>query len=1823
MAEAQTTASAEGQASADIEGGNYEVIRKRLVDQGRALKKLAEALNGKRKEVFGGTELKVAANERIRTENNCVPRDIIQIGGHLLLGYNVFVGLKTETKVADVFSIHNFKRSDDGSVDCSDAGLGALRGFLSGEKFLKDFSSLYRFTKDARLLSLQKTDTQLLAVFQIGSTHADTKVMRWGVGASGEVSYVDDRGERDWIFPASHEFEWQLPDINDQIDGKHINVNDRVFVSNLNATLRLAVEDNTPAGRRVYSEPLEDANQGISDLKLWFAVVGPLVVMKVLPFREKEHRYIVYNHKTQTAVRIDAIGLACQELPEDHGIIFPGGYYLETGDHKVFEAETEGLEFKRKIVAPNGEDSLFIYHRRSDGHYVLFAYNLIRKEVQTPIHCHGYSLFDDGTLVVFRAMTDEPTRVHPMQIWETPFTSAEFAAAAPTDGSFLAKVGNAELVRGISDAFSICRLIDNSEPTRQIFDDLIRSTARAIDSYYWLDNNEIGDLKSVLTEITGTADLIVDEFEKVVSFKEQAKKAIAGTEDKFVEVTREIRPEHWKRVDPFLEALTALRGLRGHIITLREMRYIDLGKLQELEDRAVEHFDEVSKACVAFLLKEEALSPLITDLEETVGLLDSVSKVADVIPLKTKVDATAEGLNLLSEIVANLQIDDATQRTEILEGISEVFAQLNRTRATIEVRRKDLLTHEGKAEFAAQFGLLGQAVSSAIAVCDTPEKCDDQLSRLMVQLEDLEGRFSEFDEYLGELATKREEIYDAFGAKKQQLLDERQRRIGNISSAADRILEGIGRRARSMKDADALNAYFASDAMVMKVRQQCEQLTELGDSVKADSFFAKLKSARQDALRGLRDKLELFEDGENVIRFGKHRFNVNTQKLEMTMVPRDGEMVLHLSGTDYYGPVEDEAFQQTSRFWSQTLVSENADVYRGEYLAFCILDHAEKGENEMSMAKLHEHLREGTLPEVTRAYAQNRYDEGYDRGLHDADAALIVEKLITLRESSGLLRFAPSPRALAALFWDHAEDNAAKQRWHLQARNLGRLRKSLGHTKAVATLAKELTAAIGAFVDGHDLAEFFTLKQIDTAGAYLFEELVDPQPKFATTGEATSLKEELLRHIDLHGDRNAFDDDMRALEKNLEERFRLSFAWVSAFVAAEPERRAKAFLVTETAVLLCDKQLHRLPSGALSEVEVSGLLGQHRRIQSQKMTLRIDEFLSRVGHFKNVEVPAYRVYRTLRHDVIETERAALRIDEFMPKVMTSFVRNKLINDVYLPMVGDNLAKQIGAAGEAKRTDLMGLLLLVSPPGYGKTTLMEYLAARLGLVFMKVNGPSLGHSVVSLDPAEAPNATSRQEVEKINLAFEMGNNVMLYLDDIQHTHPELLQKFISLCDAQRRIEGVWRGKTRTYDMRGKKFCVVMAGNPYTESGEKFTIPDMLANRADTYNLGDILEGKDEAFSLSYIENALTSNTTLQPLATRPQSDVYKLIQIAQGAEVPATDLSHGYSAVELNEISTVFRHMFKAQQALLDVNMMYIESASQDDRFRTEPPFKLQGSYRNMNRLAEKIVSAMNEGEVESLITDHYVGESQTLTTGAEANLLKFAELRGKLTEEQQARWTAIKEEFVRHNRMGGSADDPVARVTGALGGVSEDLTEIKKALEKGGSKATEKAIRSLAGQLGFIRIAIENAMEDIKKANKPKKGRTSDVPQAAAASAAAGSSVAAAGPSVVAGAPAGGAIPTELTGHVSQVSDRLEAIRESLAFVAQTYASTTARNAQEQFTQHEEEVHKLLKQHLNLVENAVLPLAQSAARSQGTDEHVMHTLGEVRKLLQYFSQRQS
>ncbi|MEV6035429.1 DNA repair ATPase [Nonomuraea sp. NPDC052116] len=1612
-----------------LEAGTYEVLRNRLQAQAKTLTAAVEALNGARLKVFGGAELRLLGTERIRTENNCVPRDIVSLGDVMLFGYNVFIGLKPETAVADVFAVHRFSR--DGDAFRFDADKLET---LDDPAFKKDFAELYRYYKETRLQQLRRVEGKLLAVFQTGP--ADLRVLRWTVDNGGVPKYVDNRGERDHTFPPSHDFEWTPTTRDDHVLGRHphISIEGEVFVETVGGDLTIKIENNTETGAGIYAEPVAEQLQSLADADVEYARVGPLVLMRIRPYKETERRHLVFNTRTKAVIRLDGLGQACQRLPEDQGLIFPGGYYLATGASKTFDTDVADLEFERVVRSPNGEDVLYVFHARGDGRSLLLPYNVIRKEVANPIVCHGYSLFDDGTMVVFRATSDEPTRVHPMQVWQTPYVSDTYAAAQPAGTGPLERIGNAELVRGISDCLSVSRMVEEMAASAGTFEGLIAACTRTFDSYHWLEEH---GLSGPLADVRATAEQVLDEYENVEQLTRQAAEALTAASEETTHLVREARGDSPVTADAWVDTLATLRRAQGRLVTLRETRYIDLAGLDALSSSVTEELASVGRRAVEFLQGAEAFTAYHAAVEELAAGAAAIGTVAEAAPVADRLAAQAEGLEVVTEVVGSLDIADATVRTSILGRIAEVLGGVNRARAILDGRRRELLGTEGRAAFAAEFALLGQSITGALAMADTPAKCDEQLGRLMLQLETLESRFGEFDDFAAQLSAKREDVYEAFSARKQTQLDDLARRADRVFASAERILGSITRRLGALASLDDVNTYFATDPMVAKVRSAAVELRSLGDAVRAEELDGRVKSAQQEAGRALRDRLDLFSDGGETLRLGRHRFAVNTQPIDLTLVPhgsgsnepgsgREHERVsMHfaITGTDYRSPVP-ASFADTRPFWDQLLVSETPEVYRGEHLAASLLDSLSPG---------------AALEDAVRQAVESRYDEGYERGVHDHDAAAILDVLVRLRSGAGLLRYPAEVRAAAQLFWAFGLDEVSRKTFTTRAVSLVRARAVFGPTPALDSLAVELETLIADFLGG--LRTPATDPTVGTgaglAGEYLVEELGGGPFGFVTGKAARDLLDGFRQALGPAKLRE-FEDELKSVP--LPERLQLAHAWMAAYHQG-PE------VAEAIAVQLCDVPRH--DSSAAVQETVDGLLGAHPRIKDRKLDIRLDELLTRTRRFRQERVPAYRAYQRRRSELVEAERHRLRLDEYKPKVMSAFVRNRLLDEVYLPLIGDNLAKQLGAAGAGKRTDQMGLLLLISPPGYGKTTLMEYVASRLGLVFVKVNGPALGHEVTSLDPADAPDATARQEVEKISFALETGNNTLLYLDDIQHTSPELLQKFISLCDAQRRIEGVWNGRTRTYDLRGKRFAVCMAGNPYTESGQRFRIPDMLANRADVWNLGDVLSGKDDLFALSYVDNALTSNPVLAPLSGRDRADVELLVRLARGdTTVQPDQLRHPYSKPELDQILSVLAKLVRVQEVVLANNQAYIASAAQSDAARTEPPYRLQGSYRNMNKLAERIVPAMNDAELEAVIDDHYLGEAQTLTTDAEANLLKLAELRGRLTPAQAGRWAEIKTAYLKAKALGGADDDPMARAVGALGLLADRVSEVGTAIRE-------------------------------------------------------------------------------------------------------------------------------------------------------------------------------
>ena len=1678
----------------------YEIIRQRLQAQAEALRERMAQLDARRQEVFGSVEFKLLQSDRITTAHNCLPRDMVQLGpGRFLFGFNVEFGLKQEVELDDVFAIY---ARDEESGTFKEAGLD----LLSDPQFLIDFKRLYHVYERTAFRKFSVIGSNLYMKFATGAGLNDFAVFKWAFH-EGQLRFVDGRAETEYRrvgYPPAHEFRWLIPDRESYHYGDypHVSIADRVFVECVGGDLTIKVEDNTASGEGIYAEPVDDRFQKVDDADLAYAIIDHLILLKIRPYRESTARFFIFNEKQQSVVRVDSLGQSCALLPEGHGLIFPDGYYLATGELKRFESQTDAFVLERIVHAPGGEDSLYVFYQRQSGHYVLMPYRLIAQRVQERIQCHGFSLFPDGHLLLFRA-DPEPQKHHTIQLRQTPFYQAGYEPPGQRD-AFLYQVGNKEVVRCLAEINEVLTLIRREDPYADLYADLVKRTGAMLDAYPWLAHAEGFELDAVLRQVREVADKAVDEFDKVRRLQREAVHRVQDLRRRCDEQFHAVRRASFTALSDYVTHLAALRHLRGELITLKEVRYVDLAQIEETEQAVVARTDELSAACAQFLLRPESLAPYRQQADAQRAAVDQVTRVAEGRKIERAVaDAGAE-LELLIEIVNSLRIEDATETTRIIDAITAVYATLNQVKAALKNRLQQLAATEGAAQFAAQLKLLGQSAASYLDLCDTPAKCDEYLNRVTVQLEEIEGAFADFEEYTVQLAERRTELYEAFEQRKLALIEQRNRRTAALMTAAERILKVIHNRLAGFKSLEEINTYMASDLMIAKVREIADQLLALEDAVKADHLQGRLKSVQQDAARQLKDRQELFVGGTDVIRLGKHRFNINTQPLDLTVVNRNGAPQLHLTSTRYFEPIIDPEFLAARDVWDQEVVSENRAVYRAEYLARRLLESLDHPSSSPAPAAAPDPAASDTEVRRSRAarsltdalalsdterlalvqeFAAHRYQEGYLKGVHDLDGARIFTVLLSTHLALGLARYHPTARACALAFWHRFCPEETRALWtaKLEAYAAGN-RLFAGDPRQPNHIAA-LQLLVAGFIE---TTQLYPAEHAAAAGEYLFFERLGGDT-FVISQEARELERAFQQHLVSKGSETNWQQARHSLAEHPVSELELVRDWVRGFLLDRPE--SMPYLDEVAAGLFCGSTARRTPVTAGTTRTLEDLKGSHPRIQDGRYHFDYLEFQDRLGRFEREVVPRFERYHQIKTRLLDTERRRLRLEEFQPRVLTSFVRNQLIDRVYLPVVGDNLAKQIGAAGDAKRTDLMGLLLLISPPGYGKTTLLEYLASRLGIIFVKINGPALGHAVTSLDPEEAPNAAAREEIHRLNLAFEMGDNIMLCVDDIQHCHAEFLQKFISLCDGQRKIEGVWRGQPRTYDLRGRKVVVVMAGNPYTESGQRFRLPDMLANRADTYNLGDIIGGNAEWFKASYVENAVTSNAVLAPLANRSQQDIRAFLRLAETGERDTDGFEGSYSAQEIEETLAVMKRLVTLRDVILRVNQEYIHSAAQADEFRTEPPFRLQGSYRNMNRLAEKIVPILNDAELQELILDHYRGEAQTLTTGAEANFLKFKELIQAQTAAEKTRWDEIKRTFQRNQITRGTGeDDPVSRVVGQLSAFQVGLEAIERTLQTALARAPAPLQVDLAPverSLGAIQSALQQRAAQPQPATPP------------------------------------------------------------------------------------------------------------------------------------------
>lgn len=269
------------------EGGTFATLKKRLTDHAKSLQTHVKALNSDREEKFGASTMEVLGRVRARTPHNCIARDVVRLGEFLLFGFNTEYGLKQRVELADIFSLYRLEESEGSWEITQSSHVGS---FLENEKFLTDFSSLFRFHKEARLIQLVTMDTRLLMAFQVGDRGDHLKVFRWSLNHDGSVrDYIDDRGADEFRLPERFDFQWHRLSREHMVQGvsPHYSIEDQLFVDNTGGAITFKIENNTSSGQGIYEDPVEASSQSLSDGVFEYAKRGNVYLVRITPYGEE------------------------------------------------------------------------------------------------------------------------------------------------------------------------------------------------------------------------------------------------------------------------------------------------------------------------------------------------------------------------------------------------------------------------------------------------------------------------------------------------------------------------------------------------------------------------------------------------------------------------------------------------------------------------------------------------------------------------------------------------------------------------------------------------------------------------------------------------------------------------------------------------------------------------------------------------------------------------------------------------------------------------------------------------------------------------------------------------------------------------------------------------------------------------------------------------------------------------------------------------------------------------------------------------------------------------------------------------------------------------------------------------------------------------------------------------------------------------------------------------------------------------------------------------------------------------------------------------
>jgi len=578
----------------------------------------------------------------------------------------------------------------------------------------------------------------------------------------------------------------------------------------------------------------------------------------------------------------------------------------------------------------------------------------------------------------------------------------------------------------------------------------------------------------------------------------------------------------------------------------------------------------------------------------------------------------------------------------------------------------------------------------------------------------------------------------------------------------------------------------------------------------------------------------------------------------------------------------------------------------------------------------------------------------------------LLAEMYPVYSSMGLLSFTPTCRAFAQLFWEYALCNRLVSP------------KTSPHQRA------NLQTWVAAFVQDPPFSAFPYLS--DRILDYLLAELQSQPPKFITTTVAWQTAQTCRQVLESQPLQWAqFKRDWRYYrEQSLAQQYEYIKELVSNTVSIP-----QSWLPEVVAILLTKRLSRQVVTADTTITGLGGLPDCYFNAQLPAGRIDLPELLFQVDQhtaFLDYQRQCYNYLKRLQND--------WKINGF--ELSSSQITSRPIKpsrwaqQVHLPKLRTNLYQQV-------YSEHPQALLLLSPTGYGKTTVVQHLAKELNWILVSIDCRQVAAQTDSLDPQQAPDRETQRQLVALDWALAIQEPVLLLLDNIQAVPEGFMRLFRELVSPNRRLDGTWQGQFREYCFQGKRWGLILAGT----SAEQ--LPEDMRQQLQIYSYTLAIRSHLDLFALSYLENALMVNPWLFSLLDQDITIFDQLLQMAQGQLRPE---QMGLESEEYRQAVQVLEKLGWMQKWILPIVTCQLQANPE------LPEIKLSGNYRFFNQLAAQVTPEMSLTELGTLLDEGCWGQLEQLPKAErEQNELFWKELRGELSLQELQRWQQIQQRW--------------------------------------------------------------------------------------------------------------------------------------------------------------------------------------------------------------------